>query len=59
MAECTDSKKKCPYCDGEIMSAGLPFCEPCSLTTFKCPVCHARVPRKNKQCPHCGTELKG
>jgi len=49
----------CPYCDEEIMTAGLPYCQACGVTIFYCPKCRKPLPRHNKVCPHCGAEIKG
>jgi RNA polymerase subunit RPABC4/transcription elongation factor Spt4 len=49
----------CPYCEDEIMSAELPFCQSCNVTMFYCPQCRKPVPRDKKTCPHCGAEIRG
>ncbi len=49
----------CPYCDGEIMRADLPYCQACGVTIFYCPQCRKALPRDKKVCPHCGAEIKG
>jgi len=49
----------CPYCNEEIMKADLPFCQACGITIFYCPKCRKSLPRENKVCPHCGTEIRG
>lgn len=49
----------CPYCDEEIMAADFPYCQVCRVTIFYCPQCRQPVPRGKKNCPHCGTEIKG
>jgi len=49
----------CPYCDEEIMSADLPYCQVCKVTVFYCPRCRKPLPRENSVCPHCGAEIKG
>ena len=49
----------CPYCDEEIMSASLPYCQACKINMFYCPQCRKVVPRDKRICPHCGAEIKG
>jgi len=49
----------CPFCDEEIMSADLPWCQACKVTVFYCPDCRQPVPREEKACPSCGAEIKG
>ncbi len=51
-------KRHCPYCEDEIMAANLPFCQPCHVTTFRCPKCHKSFSRDKEVCPHCGTPVK-
>lgn len=48
----------CPYCEEEIISASLPYCQACKITVFYCPQCRQAVPRDKRVCPHCGTEIK-
>ena len=61
MADQKEEKKClfCPYCDGEIKKADLPYCQACGVTIFYCPQCRKPLPRDNKICPHCGIEIKG
>ena len=49
----------CPYCDEEIMGAGLSYCQACGVTVFYCPQCRKSVARDKKVCPHCGAEIRG
>jgi len=49
----------CPYCDEEIVKAGLPYCQSCGVTIFYCPKCRQPVARDKRVCPHCGAEIKG
>jgi len=49
----------CPYCDEEIPDSSVTYCGACEVTIFYCPECREQVPRDNKQCPHCGAEIKG
>jgi len=60
MAEDTKKEKKrvCPYCEGEIFAAGLPFCKPCGVTLLYCSKCDLAVTRDAKVCPQCGGELE-
>lgn len=48
----------CPYCDEEIMKAGLPYCQACGLTIFYCPRCRKPLARENEVCPHCGADIR-
>jgi len=59
MAEAEEKRKSycCPYCDEEMKAADFPWCQACGLTI--CPDCRKPIPRDNKVCPHCGTEIKG
>ena len=61
MTEQKADKKRlyCPYCDDEIMAGDLPYCTACEVTVFYCPKCRKPLPRDNRTCPHCGTEIKG
>ncbi len=49
----------CPYCDEEVMSADLPWCQACLVKLFYCPVCRKPVSREKRVCPDCGAEIKG
>ncbi len=49
----------CPYCDGEIMKADMPYCQACGVTIFYCPQCRKPLPRDSKICPHCGVGIQG
>ena len=58
-----DPKKKekqraCPYCEGEILIAELPFCKPCGVTLRYCIRCQIAVVREAEVCPQCGGELE-
>ena len=60
----TDQKEEkehlfCPYCDGEIGGADLPFCQACQITLFFCPKCRQPVARDKKVCPYCGADILG
>jgi len=61
MTEQKEEKKHlfCPYCDGEIMKADLPYCQACGVTMFYCPSCRKPLPRDKKVCPHCGAGIQG
>jgi len=48
----------CPYCSEEV-TTDLTYCQACRITVFYCPQCHQPLPRENRLCPHCGTEIKG
>ena len=54
-----EKRLSCPYCDEEIMGAGLSYCQACGVTVFYCPQCRKPVARDKKVCPHCGAEIKG
>ena len=49
----------CPYCDEEILGTSFPYCQACGVTVFSCPQCRKPLPRDEKVCPHCGSEIKG
>lgn len=61
MAEPKEKKKRlfCPYCDEEMMAPDETTCQVCGVTVFYCPKCRMPVPRENRICPYCGTEIKG
>ena len=61
MAEQKEKREQvsCPYCDGEVMKADLPYCQACGVTIFYCPQCRKPLSRDKKVCPHCGAEIKG
>ncbi len=61
MAEQKGGKKHlfCPYCDGEMMKADLPYCQVCGLKVFYCPKCGKPVGRAERVCSSCGAEIKG
>ncbi|MBI4267309.1 MAG: zinc ribbon domain-containing protein [Chloroflexi bacterium] len=57
-----DEKRKhicCPFCEEEIMTADLPFCQACKVTLLLCPECRQPIVRDDEVCPHCGTEIPG
>ncbi|MFH0941605.1 MAG: Fe-S cluster assembly scaffold protein NifU [Chloroflexota bacterium] len=47
----------CPFCDGEIIGADLPYCQACGVKVFLCPQCHQPVARDASECPKCGAEI--
>lgn len=49
----------CPYCEGELKEAGLPFCQSCDIAILYCPKCQKPLPRESNVCPDCGAELMG
>ncbi|MFC2021711.1 zinc ribbon domain-containing protein [Chloroflexota bacterium] len=49
----------CPYCDSEMIKESVSCCQACGVTMFYCPECRKPLPRDNKVCPHCGTEIRG
>ena len=51
-------KRACPYCDGEIVGAGFPFCKPCGVTLRYCVKCQITVKREDTVCPQCVGELE-
>ena len=59
--KCSEEKEElfCPYCEEEIVSASLPYCQLCKITVFYCPECRRALPRYKRVCPHCGAEIKG
>jgi len=48
----------CPYCDMEMISVDLPYCQACGITTLSCPKCSESVPRNSKVCPQCGADIQ-
>ena len=48
----------CPYCDEEIISADLPYCQACRITIFYCPKCRKLLSRDNRICPNCGADIR-
>ena len=48
----------CPYCEEEILMAGFPYCQPCSVTLCYCVRCQIVVVREATVCPQCGGELE-
>jgi len=63
MKRCEEPKKKerrrfCPYCEEEILSAGFPYCRPCSVTLLYCIKCQIAVVREATVCPQCGGKLE-
>jgi RNA polymerase subunit RPABC4/transcription elongation factor Spt4 len=53
-----ESKRTCPYCEGEILTAKLPFCKPCDVTLHYCVICQIAVERESEVCPQCGGKLE-
>lgn len=51
-------KRFCPYCEGEILTAEFPYCQPCGVTLRYCARCQIAVIREAMVCPQCGGELK-
>ena len=51
-------KRTCPYCEGQIMDAKLPYCKPCDVMLLYCTRCGIAVKREANACPQCGGELK-
>jgi hypothetical protein len=52
------AKRECPYCEGEILDAGNPFCKPCGVTLRYCSKCEVVVKREADVCPQCGGGLE-
>ncbi|GAG46155.1 unnamed protein product [marine sediment metagenome] len=52
------STRICPYCEGEILEAGFPYCKPCNVTLRYCARCQIAVVREATVCPQCGGELE-
>jgi len=53
-----ERKCLCPYCEEELVIAGLPYCQPCGVTLRYCIKCQIAVTREAKVCPQCGGELE-
>jgi hypothetical protein len=51
-------RRFCPYCDEELTESALPYCQPCKVEVFYCPVCRKPMPREKRVCPHCGADIK-
>lgn len=47
----------CPFCNEEILEAGLPFCQFCGISVFYCPLCQNPVPPDSATCPRCGADI--
>ncbi len=52
------STRTCPYCEGEILESGFPYCKPCGVTLRYCTRCEIMVVREATVCPQCGGELE-
>ena len=50
--------RACPFCDEEIAEAAFPYCEACKVTVLHCPRCRQPVSRGDKECPHCGANIR-
>jgi len=48
----------CPYCEGEIVMAAFPYCQPCGVVLRYCVKCQIAVVREATVCPQCGGELE-
>ena len=48
----------CPYCEEEIITSALPYCQPCGITLRYCPNCQIAVVREAGVCPQCGGKLE-
>lgn len=53
-----EKKHSCPYCDTGVMTATLPYCQPCAVQLHYCTRCKVMVAREATVCPHCGGELE-
>ncbi|MFA5317801.1 MAG: Fe-S cluster assembly scaffold protein NifU [Dehalococcoidales bacterium] len=47
----------CPFCDGEVMEADLPYCKACGVKVLLCPNCKQPVGKDVSQCPKCGASI--
>ena len=47
----------CPYCEGELSAAAVPYCRHCKVTLRYCEQCQIAVVRDAKACPQCGGQL--
>lgn len=47
----------CPFCEEELMVAGLPFCMACRALLNYCTRCKIVVEKGVKTCPRCGGGL--
>ena len=55
----SDSKAHaCPFCDGEIMEADLPYCQLCGVKMLLCPQCKQPVAKEASKCPNCGAAMR-
>ncbi|MDD5623028.1 MAG: hypothetical protein PHQ09_07750 [Actinomycetota bacterium] len=48
---------KCPYCDMELESAEVEYCNFCNFKVGHCPLCSYPVTDKMEKCPNCGAKL--
>lgn len=48
----------CPYCESEIVTAELAYCQPCGIKLRYCSRCQIAVEREARVCPRCGGELE-
>ena len=56
--EAKEKKRFCPYCEEQILTAGLPYCQPCGVTLRYCVRCQIAVEREAEVCPQCRGELE-
>jgi hypothetical protein len=48
------NKCKCPFCDGELDEAFIPFCKTCNVMIKYCIHCGKPIPVESTICPECG-----
>jgi len=49
-----ERKRFCPYCEGELLTAGFSYCQPCGVTLHYCVRCELAVVKEATVCPQCG-----
>jgi hypothetical protein len=52
------AKRRCPYCDEELILNPAPYCKPCQVELRFCPKCNIVVEREAEACHECGGELE-
>lgn len=48
----------CPYCEEELQTSDLAYCQSCNVTLSYCPECKEPVPREQRICSKCGSEVQ-
>ncbi len=48
----------CPYCEEEVTTSVLPYCQPCGIALRYCAKCQIAVVKEAEVCPQCGGKLE-